>query len=466
MALSGFMQGLGQQVGYDIAYQQEAKTVQQQQELRQQQIDSNKLAMADQQRQAESRMATMSDLRQSQVESKSASEQVQLLQKARMTALVNGDVSGAQALTPLIKDAEGEVDRTKSEQADVLLKKKEETSSAAADYLSTGTTESAGILIKDYLDAGGDPRSIPPPGEKFKAWAEMRQLDGKDGAKKAEFASTLYEKKREADMRNENTKLAQASLNQARQDSATLKLAMVQLKRSEVLNMGGSADAALTESDAARLAEGEKLTEIIPGTGKSVAGRRQAAESQAVKLVMKENEGITPGSAGKILAQRATNYNALRSGATAYERTAATVSANVAVASGEAREMITIASDLSKQVGAGEYRSLNAIENAVSAGTGGVKVVQLKTALNSLVNSYARAISPKGVSTVTDKEHAREVIDAALSQGQLQGVFDVLDLEMSAAGRSAKAERGTGQRGEQRPAPAALPPGTLPTGWK
>jgi hypothetical protein len=88
-------------------------------------------------------------------------------------------------------------------------------------------------------------------------------------------------------------------------------------------------------------------------------------------------------------------------------------------------------------VDAGKFKSLNEMENYAKTHTGDVPIVQLKASLNSLVNSYARAISPKGVPTVSDKQHAREIIDAALSKGQLSGVFDVMDQEMTAAHKAA-----------------------------
>jgi len=122
-------------------------------------------------------------------------------------------------------------------------------------------------------------------------------------------------------------------------------------------------------------------------------------------------------------------------------RTIGTQEANVSMAASEARKMITIANDYSAKVDRTQYPSINAISNAVSKGTGDANIVQLNTALNSLVNVYARAINPKGVATVSDKNHARELINAAYSSGQLSGIFDVMDQEMAAAQVSGKEAR-------------------------
>jgi hypothetical protein len=103
--------------------------------------------------------------------------------------------------------------------------------------------------------------------------------------------------------------------------------------------------------------------------------------------------------------------------------------------------MIRVASDYSNSVDRSQYPTLNSIQNAIDKGTGGENIVALNTALNALVNSYARAINPRGVSTVSDKNHAREIVNAAYSKGQLNTVFKVMDQEMIAALESTGAAR-------------------------
>jgi hypothetical protein len=171
---------------------------------------------------------------------------------------------------------------------------------------------------------------------------------------------------------------------------------------------------------------------------------------------------MSAAEAGTELANRQINYRAKSSSSTAGARTAATVVANLEIASNEAKQMIQVARDLSSKVNVGQFKSLNAIENAVKRGTGDVNIVKLDTALNSLVNSYARAINPKGIPTVSDKEHARATVDAALSSGQLSGIFDVMDTEMTVALGAAK-HMSTGVA--PTPAAASTTPTTLPAGW-
>lgn len=125
------------------------------------------------------------------------------------------------------------------------------------------------------------------------------------------------------------------------------------------------------------------------------------------------------------------------SGATAAERSLATQTAKMSTAANEANDMVAVVRDLSDKVDRTEFPSINAITNAVSKGTGGKEIVQLNASINALVNSYARAISPTGQPTVSDKNHAREVINSAYSTGQIGAILDVMQQEMAIARKSA-----------------------------
>jgi hypothetical protein len=129
----------------------------------------------------------------------------------------------------------------------------------------------------------------------------------------------------------------------------------------------------------------------------------------------------------------------------------ATQSAKILTAANEADSMIKIVRNTAAKVDRTQYPTINAIQNAVDKGTGGQEIVKLNTALNALVNSYARAINPTGVSTVSDKNHAREIINSNYATGQLDAILDVMQEEM----RVAKASPGeaSAQLKEQRNAP-------------
>ena len=140
----------------------------------------------------------------------------------------------------------------------------------------------------------------------------------------------------------------------------------------------------------------------------------------------------------------------------ASSRTLAMQSAKILTAANEADNMIKIVRNTAAKVNRTEYPTINAIQNAVDKGTGGKDIVKLNTALNALINSYARAINPTGVATVSDKNHAREIINSNYASGQLDAILDVMQEEM----RVAKASPGEAsqQLKEQRNKPRAAAP--------
>lgn len=142
-------------------------------------------------------------------------------------------------------------------------------------------------------------------------------------------------------------------------------------------------------------------------------------------------------------------------GAAAAERSLSAQSAKMLTASNEATKMIDIASNISNKIDRTQYPTINAIQNAVSKGTGGEEIVKLNTALNAVINSYARAISPTGNPTVSDKNHAREIVNANYSSGQLNAVLDVMKQEMASASEAtseARAKLKSERTGAAKPA--------------
>jgi hypothetical protein len=114
-------------------------------------------------------------------------------------------------------------------------------------------------------------------------------------------------------------------------------------------------------------------------------------------------------------------------------RTVGTRAANADLAVTEALKMMPLALEASSGVDRTQYPTLNEALLAFELGTGDEDVVRLGIAVNSLVNIYTRAVSPTGTPTVSDKEHARELLDAAWSSGQFATAIDQLAREMMAA---------------------------------
>lgn len=182
------------------------------------------------------------------------------------------------------------------------------------------------------------------------------------------------------------------------------------------------------------------------GALKSIILNRAAVLSGAPAAGATPVDGATPFDAAGAASNIVGNKVAL-AGTTAGARTAGTTSANIAIASDEALRMIPIAAGYVPKVNPTDYPTLNAVGNYVASKTGDPNITGLTTALNSLVNSYARAINPKGTPTVSDKNHAREIINTAMASGQLAEAFKVMEQEMAAAKAASSGHVGGGGGG-------------------
>jgi len=177
------------------------------------------------------------------------------------------------------------------------------------------------------------------------------------------------------------------------------------------------------------IAETYRQTGTLPpmGMGPMVAAARSKILTRAGELAM--SNGATP-------AQAATDVRTAKgetAGMISGQRAVGTQIANVQVAANEATKMINIAKPYVDKVNPSDYPMLNPAGNYIARKTGDTNIVGLATALNAVVNTYARAINPKGIGTVSDKNHARDIINEAMSKGQLNEAFNVMSQEMGAA---------------------------------
>lgn len=137
-------------------------------------------------------------------------------------------------------------------------------------------------------------------------------------------------------------------------------------------------------------------------------------------------------------------------------RAAGTRAAAFALAKSEAYEMADLVTQTSAAVGRTQFQPINKALNAFNTNTGDPKIREFGAALNSFINAYARAVSPVGAPTVSDKEHAREMLSTADSHEQVQAIIGQLKREMEAAGRAPEVvreqQRATIRGGRGRPA--------------
>ena len=209
------------------------------------------------------------------------------------------------------------------------------------------------------------------------------------------------------------------------------------------------------------LAETYKQTGNLPalGMGKAAAALRQQVLARAAVLARAPATGEAPISAAdaaKTVSQNKQEF----AGGTAGQRTLGTTLANVTSAATEANNMIPIVEKYAALVDPTDFPLVNAAGNFVSRQGGGEAIVGLAGSLNALVNAYARAINPKGVSTVSDKNHAREIITSSMAKGQINTALSVMRAEMESAMAAPKQVKEAMRAGSKTPAAptSARPP--------
>lgn len=185
--------------------------------------------------------------------------------------------------------------------------------------------------------------------------------------------------------------------------------------------------------------------------GRGVQGAQNIALLRGEVMRQATNRGL----GGADLAALNAEFSGLQAG----ERTLGTRTANVEMAASEVQQLAPLALQASEAVNRSQFPSLNKVELAVKQGTGDENVIRLNQAVNSLVNTYSRAISPSGTPTVNDKEHAREILETAYSKGQFSAAIDQMQKEIAAARKSPGSVRGEfrGAISGRTPQVAAVP---------
>lgn len=167
---------------------------------------------------------------------------------------------------------------------------------------------------------------------------------------------------------------------------------------------------------------------VLSGLG---YGNQGAANRAALRQTI-QHRAEERGMSGTDIATALAEYQGLTSG----ERSLGTRTATMGMAVSEARQLIPQVLQTSARVDRTQYPTLNRLIEAAEQGTGDENVIRLGIAINSFINVYARAISPTGVPTVSDKDHARELLDKAWANGQIGVGMDQITKELEAAAKA------------------------------
>lgn len=237
---------------------------------------------------------------------------------------------------------------------------------------------------------------------------------------------------------------------------------------------GGPADPETVKANAeAKIAEGGLLD---PETTKFMAQQYRAGDTsvltnlgrgqQGAQNIIRVRQEIQRQNAAEGLggADQAVR-NAEFFGTKAGQRTLGTKQANIELAATEFKQVLPVVQEASKAVSRTNFPDLNRVIQMAQEKTGSPEIVAFGGGINTLINLYARAISPSGVPTVSDKDHAREILNKAWSQGQFDAAVGMMGKEIDAALTSPEKVRDEmrkrfigGQKGPASAAPEAGAP--------
>lgn len=173
-------------------------------------------------------------------------------------------------------------------------------------------------------------------------------------------------------------------------------------------------------------------------------------------------------AAGKpTMAETILKNQAEQSGRVAGARTGYSLNTRMDVYSKEANTAMDLALETSRNLPRTGFVPLNKAIQMVQSNTGSPELAQHVAQINAVINTYAKAINPTGVPTQSDKDHAREVLNAAQTPEQFEAVIRQLQREIAVAHKSARSVKDLGAQEVSEPPSATTPsqaPGSQSTG--
>lgn len=234
---------------------------------------------------------------------------------------------------------------------------------------------------------------------------------------------------------------------------------------SKTSSPGAVLDDETASSMAAQYLNGDRS--VLTNLGRGAQGAENVIKVRREILNQAKNAGMTPADIASTMAE----YQ----GQVAGQRSTGVRAAQISLAANEAKNMTIIALKASEAVPRTQFVPINQAIQAVQRGSSDPKLARFVAATNSLVNTYARAVSPTGVPTDAQRAHAYEMLNAAQSPEAYAAVVDIMQEEMDAAIkaptqvqeelRAATKEKGKRISGAPT-APEGVPAGTPAAGEK
>ena len=178
---------------------------------------------------------------------------------------------------------------------------------------------------------------------------------------------------------------------------------------------------------------GDEVT-LSPEAVANAAARIKAGEKGVLNRFSKNNAALVAEKVAKDTGDDPTQILENQIAATGKSAEARTIGTGVgksALSAGTFASGVTNALDASKLVGRGQFVPFNQIEQLVKKNASDPNVLDFKAAHQTLIREYAKAINPNGNPTVSDMNHARELLDTATDEPAYERVVQRLQSEVA-----------------------------------
>lgn len=183
---------------------------------------------------------------------------------------------------------------------------------------------------------------------------------------------------------------------------------------------------ALTGEDASFMA-GQYLAgdrTVMQNLGRGAQGAENIVKIRREIAKQAKDAGASPRDVAAAIGE----FEGFKSG----QRALGTRQAQLEIAANVTKQFAPLAIEASERFDRTGIKSLNDLEKAALERTSSPELRRFNFANTSLINAYARAINPSGVPTVSDKEHARQILDTGFSKGDYAASVDQLNKEIDA----------------------------------
>jgi hypothetical protein len=174
-------------------------------------------------------------------------------------------------------------------------------------------------------------------------------------------------------------------------------------------------------------------TSVFANVGRGTQGPNNLVRLRGkMNEIMKAN-GMTPED----IAAKNAEFFGIKAG----ERTLGTRGTNIELASQEFLNIVPIAKGASEKVSRSKLLPFGKLQVLFDENVNDPDLAEFAAANNGIINTYARAISPTGVPTVSDKMHARKIISEAKNKEAYDRAITTLEREIEAAKASPRQVR-------------------------